>query len=301
MPHKKTLTVYLGSSGHTRPVFRESAKKMGSLIGANGMNLVYGGMDAGLMGIVAKAALDAGAEVTGVIPRRLKDSERMLEGITETILVEELCDRKKLMFLRADAVITLPGGYGTMDEATEVLYWAKLGLHNKPLVLVNTENFYDDAIKFLKGLPDFDDRNLIIVDGVEDVLPALDTWQAPPPPKKTPTHYPHFEDEITRDTAEPIIADKPSVENTYYVVCALGLKQLGRHSRPIGFLNTDGQFDNLLAWIHRAAEEKFITPKCLELFSAADNRDDLHAALGSQKQVNIDLHKLKWGPPPQDN
>ena len=62
------------------------------------------------------------------------------------IAVEDLCDRKKLMFLRADAVVTLPGGYGTMDEATEVLYWAKLGLHNKPLVLVNTENFYDDKI-----------------------------------------------------------------------------------------------------------------------------------------------------------
>ncbi|GJL85144.1 MAG: hypothetical protein DHS20C02_09190 [Micavibrio sp.] len=299
MPHKKTLTVYLGSSGHTKPVFRETAEKMGRIIGEGGTNLVYGGMDAGLMGIVASASLAAGANVTGIIPRRLKDSERMLEGITETIIVDDLWDRKKRMFALADAVVTLPGGFGTLDETSEVLFWGKLGLHNKPLVLVNTENYWDDLIGFLKPLPDYDERFLIVVDGVDDVISALESW-SPPPSVDEPDHYPHFEDEIIRDTNEPIIMDKPSVENTYYVICALGLKQLGRHSRPIGFLNTNGQFDGLLAWINRAAEETFITKKCLGLFSVADNADDLRSALKEQSPVAIDLHNLKWGPRKKD-
>ena len=139
----ETLTVYLGSSGHARPIFKNAAIELGRLIGESSKRLVYGGMDAGLMGLLAIAALEAGAHVTGIIPRKLKDSERILKNLSDTVMVEDLWDRKKRMFKQADAIISLPGGYGTLDESLEMLYWAALNLHNKPLVLVNIEGYWD--------------------------------------------------------------------------------------------------------------------------------------------------------------
>ena len=267
---------------------------MGRLIGESGKRLVYGGMDAGLMGRVALAALKAGAHVTGIIPRKLKDSERILTTLSETIMVEDLWDRKKRMFALADAIIALPGGFGTVDEAMEVLYWGNLGLHNKPLVLVNIDGYWNDLIAYIEGLKDFDARFLVIVESVEDVIPTLNEYEAPPA-VETPDHYPHFEDEIARDTKEPILIDIPSIENTYYAICAIGLKQLHKHKRAIGFLNQDGEFDALISWIKTAEKEKFITKHCMELFTVETEEEALRAALKNQSYVEIDLHNAKWG------
>ncbi len=291
----ETLTVYLGSSGHARDIFQNSATEMGELIGKHNKRLVYGGMDAGLMGRVAKAALKNGAHVTGIIPRKLKDSERILTNLSDTIMVEDLWDRKKRMFKMADAIITLPGGFGTADEALEVLYWAKLRLHNKPLVLVNIDGYWDDMIAYLKTLPDFDPRFLVVVPSVKDVIPALSEYQAPPAPTEEPDHYPHFEDEIARDTKESILIDIASVENSYYAICAIGLKQLHKHKRAIGFLNENGEFDHLMKWIKSAAKERFITQHCLELFTVGTDENALRKTLRTQKYVEIDLHEEKWG------
>lgn len=289
-----TLTVYLGSSGLARDVFQKAAAEFGALIGASGRKLVYGGMDAGLMGELAAAALKQGAHVTGIIPRRLKDIQRVMENLSETVFVEDLWDRKKRMFQKADAIIVLPGGYGTLDEAMEVLYWAKLGLHTKPLVLVNIEKYWNPIIDYLQGLPDFDPRFLIVVDRPADVFPALGKWQTPPAVPE-PERYPHFEDEICRGTADSLIIDVATIENTYYAACALGLKQLLRHARPIGFLNTNSQFDTLLKWFEHASAEKFITAKCLKLYAAGDEETKLRQLLKTQAPVDIDLHKEKWG------
>ncbi len=296
MTNTNTLTVYLGSSGHARPVFKAAAKELGELIGkSDNYNLVYGGMNAGLMGILAQSALSEGGHVTGIIPRKILDHERMLGGLNETIMVDDLCDRKKRMFLMADAVISLPGGYGTIDEALEIIYWSNLGLHNKLSVLINIENYWDPLIAYIKTLPDYDPRSLIIVDSASEALPAIENWK-PIEREITPhDHYPHFEDEIDRDTNEPIIFDKANIESSYMAICALGLKQLGKHKRDIGFLNTDGQFDHLIEWIKRAAEEKFITPKCLKLFEVDNDRAALIEKMATSKDIHIDLHKEKWG------
>lgn len=291
----QTLTVYLGSSGHARPVFKDTATQLGRLIGESGYCLVYGGMDAGLMGLLARAALEQGAHVTGIIPRKLKDSERILGGLSETIMVEDLWDRKKRMFCIADAVISLPGGFGTVDESLEMLYWAHLGLHAKPLVLVNIEGYWNDLIAYLNTLADFDPRSLIVVEQIEEIFPALDDYTPPRIIQEDTDHYPHFEDEITRETNEPILIDIPSVENTYYAICALGLKQLHKHKRAIGFLNRDGEFDHLLRWIDKAAEETFITRHCLELFTVGTEETALRETLKHQDFVEIDLHGEKWG------
>jgi hypothetical protein len=294
MSNIKTLTVYLGSSGHARPVFKEAARALGRLIAQHGQNLVYGGMDAGLMGIIAQTALEHGGHVTGIIPQKLKDSERILTHLSETVLVQDLWERKRLMFQRADAIISLPGGFGTLDESLEVLYWGGLGHHNKPLVLVNIEGYWDGLIAYLKTLPDFRPEFLIVADTPAEALQKLAEWPGLPAPV-APDHYPHFEDEIIRSTDAPIIIDKASVENSYYLVCALGLKQLAKHERHIGILNENGQFDGLLRWFDTAARETFITQKCLKLYDTAPLRETLEHALAEQKSVSIDLHKEKWG------
>jgi len=289
------LTVYLGSSGRARPVFKDSAQRLGAMIAERGKKLVYGGMDAGLMGILASAALAQGGHVTGIIPKKIKDSERILQGLSETVLVNELCERKKKMFLMASAVIALPGGFGTLDESLEILYWGHLGLHAKPLVLVNIAGYWDALLPYLRSLPDFDPRYLIVAETLEDIFPALDAWKPPVIAPVKIEHYPHFEDEIMRDTEEPIIVEKATIENTYYAICAMGLKQLGKHKRPIGLLNTEGQFDGLASWLRMAAQEMFITENCLKLFNVEQTETRLLEALKHQAFVEIDLHGAKWG------
>src|SRR6056297_554740 len=156
MSTMQKLTVYLGSSGRCRPTFKQTATRLGHLIGKHKKHLIYGGMDAGLMGIVASNALESGAHVTGILPKKLKDSERIHPNLSETILVPDLWERKLKMFNRADAIIVLPGGFGTIDEALEALYWAHLGAHVKPVIFVNTENYWDDFLNYLKTLPDLE-------------------------------------------------------------------------------------------------------------------------------------------------
>lgn len=290
-----TLTVYLGSSGHARDVFKQSAIDLGRVIGDSGKKLVYGGMDAGLMGLLAINALKAGGHVTGIVPQKLKDSERILGGLSDTILVQDLWDRKKRMFQAADAIISLPGGYGTLDESLEVLYWGNFGLHYKPLVLVNIEGYWNSLISYIKALPDFDARYLIVVDSIDAVIPALEAYEHHGQAMDLEGHLPHFEDEILRNTSEPIIIDRASIENSYYLISALGLKQLGKHNRHIGLLNKGGRFDHLIAWLENAAQETFITQKCLKLFSVGEELDVLRHALEIQERVKIDLHQEKWG------
>lgn len=292
----QTLTVYLGSSGFARDIFKDAAVDMGRLIGAHKKDLVYGGMDAGLMGLIAETAMQGGAKVTGIVPEKIRDSERILKGLSETIMVHDLWDRKKRMFETADIVVTLPGGFGTMDETLEMLYWGYLSLHKKPLVLVNIAGYWNDMIAYLQSLPDYDPRFLICVDTPEDVFTlALDENEPPEFAPGLQDRYPHFEDEITRDTHAPILLDIPSIENSYYFVCALGLKQLGKHNRPMGILNQNGVHDSLISWFHAAQKEKFITEKCLGLFDSAADEDALFALLKNQKDVSIDLHTEKWG------
>jgi len=295
MENIKTLTVYLGSSGHTRPVFRDSAVALGQMIAAHDYNLVYGGMDTGLMGLLARTTMDSGGHVTGIIPQKLKDSERILSGLSQTILVDDLWDRKYRMFQMADAILALPGGFGTLDEALEVLYWGNLKLHNKPLVLINVEGYWNPLIEYLYTLDDFDGRFLIVVDEIEQIEEALKNWVPVVVPTDLLHHFPHFENGIKRDTAMPIIIDKATLENTYYVSCALGLRQLDKHRRGIGLLNVNGQFDHLLTFIDSAATERFVTPHCVELFKVAETLDELQQKVQSMNVVTIDLHNEKWG------
>ncbi len=136
------LCVYCGSSGAVDPQYRAAAGELGARLAANGIELVYGGGRVGLMGLLADAALAAGGIVTGIIPSRLRDLELAHNGATELITVDSMHDRKRLMAEKADAFAILPGGIGTLDEMFEIVSWKQLGLHDKPIVLVDIDGYW---------------------------------------------------------------------------------------------------------------------------------------------------------------
>ena len=138
----RTVCVYCGSGFGGDPAFRDAAETLGTAIAQAGMGLVYGGGDVGLMGTVARAALAAGGHVTGIIPDFLQAREHMLDDVQETVVVPDMHTRKRLMFERSDAFVTLPGGIGTLEELVEQLTWAQLGRHRKPVVLVSVAEFW---------------------------------------------------------------------------------------------------------------------------------------------------------------
>src|ERR1700761_2730380 len=147
---QRRVCVFCGSKPGNRPVYRAEAVALGSLLGKNGLGLVYGGAQVGLMGAVADAALAHGAEVIGVIPNSLADAEVAHQGLTRLDVVETMHQRKALMAQEADAFVALPGAFGTLDEFFEILTWAQLGIHAKPCVLVNTLGYYDHLLSFLQ-------------------------------------------------------------------------------------------------------------------------------------------------------
>ena len=143
------LCVFCGSSDGTRPEYRAEAARLGTLIAERGWGLVYGAASIGLMGAVADAVLAGGAPVVGVLPSVLRDKEVAHARLSELVYVETMHERKALMAGRADAFLALPGGFGTLDELMEILTWAQLGIHAKPIVLVNTLGYYDGLLAFL--------------------------------------------------------------------------------------------------------------------------------------------------------
>jgi uncharacterized protein (TIGR00730 family) len=144
-----SLCVYCGSSPGSNPAFTEAAREVGALIGQRGWQLVYGGGRAGLMGVLATAALAAGAKVVGVIPQSLMERELGHGQLTELHVVHSMHERKMLMAQRSDAFVALPGGIGTFEELFEVWTWRQLGYHHKPLGLLNVEGYYDSLLAFL--------------------------------------------------------------------------------------------------------------------------------------------------------
>ncbi len=145
----KSVAIYCGSSFGVDPVYEAVAIRTGELLAARGLRLVYGGGNTGLMGAAARACMNAGGVVHGVIPRTLMEAERAYFEITELVIVETMHERKDAMMRAADAFIALPGGIGTLEELFEVFTWNQLGMHEKPCGLLNTSGFYDTLLAFL--------------------------------------------------------------------------------------------------------------------------------------------------------
>lgn len=149
MPLPKKLCVFCGSSSGRNPAYTATAVSLGKVLAHHEITLIYGGACVGLMGAIADAVLDSGGKVVGVIPKAIHDLELEHRDLTELHVVDSMHKRKDLMAKLAEAFIALPGGFGTLDELYEILTWAQLGIHRKPIGLLNIAGYYDLLIAFL--------------------------------------------------------------------------------------------------------------------------------------------------------
>jgi uncharacterized protein (TIGR00730 family) len=176
LPRLKSLCVFCGSSPGADPRFRDAAARLGRALADEGVQLVYGGGQLGMMGALAEAVMAAGGRVIGIIPEHLTRIEKAYAGITELRVVDSMHSRKEQMFSLADAFAVLPGGMGTMDETFEVLTWKQLRLHGKPIVIVNQFGFWQPWLDLAghviaNGFAHPDTARLYsVVDDVDDVL-----------------------------------------------------------------------------------------------------------------------------------
>ena len=180
-----SVCLYCGSSDAADPAFLTDAQALGEAIAKAGLRLVYGGGGVGLMGACARAAHEAGGRVLGVIPDFLRGRERPLQDV-ETVVVEDMHQRKMLMFEESDAFIALPGGIGTLEEVVELLSWRRMDLHEKPVVFHNPRGFwtplfelFDHTIRERLTPPEFAD-SWRAVERIEDVIPTLMAMATPP-------------------------------------------------------------------------------------------------------------------------
>lgn len=146
---RRRICVFCGSAFGADPAFRDAAARLGRRVAERGMGLVYGGASVGLMGVVADAALEAGGEVIGVLPRFMETRELGHRRLTELRLVESMHERKAHMTALADGFVTLPGGAGTLEELFEVWTWVQIGLHRKPIGLLEVADYYAPLLAFL--------------------------------------------------------------------------------------------------------------------------------------------------------
>ncbi|MCC9066173.1 TIGR00730 family Rossman fold protein [Flavobacterium piscisymbiosum] len=181
----KRITVFCGSSFGTEEIYKEQATLLGQTLAKQNIELVYGGANVGLMGAVADGILNEGGKAIGVLPNFLRSKEIAHLGLTELILVESMHERKTQMNDLCDGVIALPGGFGTLEELFEMLTWAQLGLHKKPIAILNIDGFYDSLIELTKVmvekglLKEANQQMLLVSDNIDDLLEQMKNYVAP--------------------------------------------------------------------------------------------------------------------------
>ncbi|MEO6723580.1 MAG: TIGR00730 family Rossman fold protein [Ferruginibacter sp.] len=181
----KRITVFCGSSLGNKPAFKNKAIELGKAMVQRKIDLVYGGARVGIMGVIADAVLQEGGKVIGVLPRFLQAKELAHDGLTELVLVDTMHERKTKMTELCDGVLALPGGFGTLEELFEMLTWAQLGLHKKPVALLNIGGFYDSLNALTQTMVDYgflksSNRDMLLVsDKIENLLTMMEEYQAP--------------------------------------------------------------------------------------------------------------------------
>ena len=179
MAEIEAVCVYCGSSPGQKPVYADAARALGNTLADNGIRLVYGGGSVGLMGITARTVIERGGYVTGIIPKFLADREVMLRDAHDLVLTEDMHERKRTMFDRSDAFIALPGGIGTLEELVEMMTWAQLGRHRKPILVANVDGFWNPFVDLLDHMIDqqFVTKRFVetiaIVSSIDEIVPRL--------------------------------------------------------------------------------------------------------------------------------
>jgi uncharacterized protein (TIGR00730 family) len=173
------ICVFCGSAGRVADEYRNAATETGRMIGRTGYSLVYGGSNFGLMGLVADGAIEAGAKTIGVIPAHLQHKEGAHLHLDELHVVETMHQRKTMMVDKSDAFLILPGGFGSMDEFFEIMTWRQIGLHKKPIIIVNVSGYWDALVELMNnivaaGFARESDKNLVLVaKSVEEAFEML--------------------------------------------------------------------------------------------------------------------------------
>ncbi|OXB24825.1 Rossman fold protein, TIGR00730 family [Flavobacterium tructae] len=181
----KRITVFCGSSFGTDKIYQEQAALLGKTLAQQNIELVYGGANVGLMGAVADGVLNEGGKAIGVLPNFLRSKEIAHLGLTELIVVESMHERKTKMNDLCDGVIALPGGFGTLEELFEMLTWGQLGLHKKPIGILNINGFYDSLIELTKVMVEkgllkpVNQEMLLVSDTIEDLLHQMRNYVPP--------------------------------------------------------------------------------------------------------------------------
>jgi uncharacterized protein (TIGR00730 family) len=181
----KSLCVYCGSRVGANPSYAVAAEALGRIMAKSGIRLIYGGGGGGLMGVIGRTVMEEGGVAVGIVPDFLRKLEAQQEGLTELLVTQTMHERKFMMYDMADAFAVLPGGIGTLEELTELLSWRHLRVHEKPLVIINVDHYWDPLLELFEhalrenfageGLR----REYIVVTRVEDVLPAAGLAAAP--------------------------------------------------------------------------------------------------------------------------
>lgn len=181
----RRITVFCGSSSGTDDIYRSQAALLGQALARRGIELVYGGANVGLMGAVADGVLNGGGKVIGVMPGFLTSKEIAHEHLTELVIVGTMHERKARMNELCDGIIALPGGFGTLEEFFEMLTWAQLGLHKKPVAILNINGFYDPLNDLLQAMTDkgflkeANRQMLLIGDHIDELLDKMENYTAP--------------------------------------------------------------------------------------------------------------------------
>lgn len=189
MKKLSSIVVFCGSSEGNDLDILQAALELGGKFANRNITLIYGAAKIGVMGKVAKAALDKGGKVIGVIPDFLKVKEVFHSGLTELIITENMHERKLKMHELSDGIVMLPGGFGTLEEFFEMITWAQLGLHQKPIGVLNTNGFYDDLLRMLQkmvnqGFLKKENYDMILVDDdVDELLKQMEDYEPLPLPK----------------------------------------------------------------------------------------------------------------------
>ena len=175
----RNICVYCGSGPGHNPAFVQAARDFGRILAAEEIGLVYGGGSLGLMGETARSVIRHGGRVTGIIPAFLSAREHMLLEAHELVVVDNMHQRKHLMFVKSDAFVALPGGLGTLEEFVEQLTWSQLEQHQKPIVLANIDSFWDPLLSLFVRMQQEDfirhglELHLEVVDRVDEIIPAI--------------------------------------------------------------------------------------------------------------------------------
>lgn len=181
----KSITVFCGSSFGSDDLYKKQATLLGQTLAKENIQLIYGGANVGLMGAVADGVLQEGGKAIGVLPHFLQSKEIAHQNLTELILVETMHERKTKMNELCHGVIVLPGGYGTLEEFFEMITWAQLGLHKKPIAILNIDGFYNDLIKLVQTMVDkgflkqINQEMLLVSDSIDELLEKMKNYQAP--------------------------------------------------------------------------------------------------------------------------